>query len=662
VSDGQTGTSNGAGPVGGEAPDATRRPRERIRLASAVVRFAGDSGDGMQLTGDRFTSQSAMAGNDIATLPDFPAEIRAPAGTLAGVSSFQLHFSDSDVHTPGDAPDVLVAMNPAALKKHLDALENAGTVILNVDAFTPRNLTKAGYEADPREDGTLTDYQVHEVRISELTLRALEPFIERGELNKKEAERSKNMLALGLVSWMFHRPIEGTEEWLRTKFRTRPEVAEANLTALHAGWYYGETTEAFRFTYEVKPAQLAPGRYRNITGNQALAYGLVAAADRSGLPLFYGSYPITPASDILHELARLKHFGVTTFQAEDEIAAMGSVVGAAFGGSLAVTASSGPGIALKAEAMGLGLVTELPMVVVDVQRGGPSTGLPTKTEQSDLLQVLFGRNGESPMPVVAAASPADCFDAAIEACRIAVTYRTPVVLLSDGYLANSAEPWRLPEVDDLPTFAPDFTTEPNGPDDTYLPYLRDHDTLARPWVVPGTPGLEHRLGGLEKADVTGHINYEAGNHHHMVELRRDKVEAVAASIPPLEVDDPSGAAEVLVVGWGSTEGPIHAACDQIRRGGRDVARVHLRHLNPLPQDLPALLRSYRAVVLPENNLGQLAMILRSRTLVDVQGYHHVSGQPFGSSELVEAIERLGFDRLDDDRAPATAGVAGEAGA
>jgi 2-oxoglutarate/2-oxoacid ferredoxin oxidoreductase subunit alpha len=616
--------------------------RERIRLASAVVRFAGDSGDGMQLTGDRFTSQSALAGNDIATLPDFPAEIRAPAGTLAGVSSFQLHFSDSDVHTPGDAPDVLVAMNPAALMKHLTAVKRGGTIILNIDAFTPRNLTKAGYDEDPREDGTLTDYQVHEARISELTLRALESFTEEGRLNKKEAERCKNMLALGLVSWMFHRPLTATEDWLQVKFGDAPDLAEANLTALHAGWNYGETTEAFRFTYEVKPARLAPGRYRNITGNQAVAYGLVAAAERSGLPLFYGSYPITPASDILHELAKLKHFGVTTFQAEDEIAAMGSVVGAAFGGALAVTASSGPGIALKAEAMGLGLVTELPMVVVDVMRGGPSTGLPTKTEQSDLLQVLFGRNGEAPLPVVAASSPADGFDAAIEACRIAITYRTPVVLLSDGYLANSAEPWRLPDVDDLPTIDPAFTTEPNGPDGTYLPYLRDPETLARPWVVPGTPGLEHRLGGLEKSDVTGHINYEAGNHHRMVELRRDKVTAVAAGLPPLEVDDPDGDADVLVVGWGSTSGPIHAACDLLRRQGRSVARVHLRHLNPLPNDLPDLLRSYRVVVCPENNLGQLTMLLRAATLVDVQGYHRVSGQPFGSDELAAAIEELAF--------------------
>lgn len=611
--------------------------RQRIRLASAVVRFAGDSGDGMQLTGDRFTTQSALAGNDIATLPDFPAEIRAPAGTLAGVSSFQLHFSDSDVHTPGDAPDVLVAMNPAALMKHLSALKGGGTLILNVDGFSERNLAKAGYEADPREDGTLTDYQVHEVRITELTLRALEPFVERGELNKKEAERCKNMLALGLVSWMFHRPIDGTEGWLRGKFADRPEVAEANVAALHAGWNYGDTTEAFRFTYEVRPAELAPGRYRNITGNQAVAYGLVAAADRSGLPLFYGSYPITPASDILHELAKLKHFGVTTFQAEDEIAAMGSVVGAAYGGSLAVTASSGPGVALKAEAMGLGLVTELPMVVVDVMRGGPSTGLPTKTEQSDLLQVMYGRNGEAPLPVVAAASPADCFDAAIEACRIAVTYRTPVVLLSDGYLANSAEPWRLPDVDDLPRFDPGFAEVPNGPDGTFLPYLRDPETLARPWAVPGTPGLEHRIGGLEKADGSGHISYEPDNHHRMVELRRDKVEAIAADLPALAVDDPGGDAETLVVGWGSTRGPIHAACEKLRAAGERVARVHLTHLNPLPRDLTEVLRRYRTVICAENNLGQLTLLLRSRTLVDVKGYHQVSGQPFGSSELVEAI-------------------------
>jgi 2-oxoglutarate/2-oxoacid ferredoxin oxidoreductase subunit alpha len=619
--------------------------RRTVQLSNAVVRFAGDSGDGMQLTGDRFTTQSALAGNDLATLPDFPAEIRAPAGTLAGVSSFQLHFSDQDIHTPGDAPDVLVAMNPAALMKHLEALKPGGTVILNTDAFTDRNLQKAGYEEDPRQDGSLTDYQVHEVRLTDLTLRALEGQIERGELNKKEAERCKNMLALGLVSWMFHRPIDETVDWLEDKFRSRPEVADANVAALKAGWNYGDTTEAFVFTYEVKAAKLPPGRYRNITGNQALAYGMIAASVRSGLPLFYGSYPITPASDILHELAKQKHFDVATFQAEDEIAAVGSTIGAAFGGALAATASSGPGIALKAEAMGLAMMVELPLLVVDVQRGGPSTGLPTKTEQSDLLQVLFGRNGEAPIPVVAASSPADCFDATIEACRIALTYRTPVVLLSDGYLANSAEPWRLPEVEDLPdlTTTVGFATEPNGEDGEFLPYKRDPETLARPWAVPGTPGLEHRVGGIEKAPDSGHISYDGANHHHNTEVRHERLERVAAGLPPLEVDDPSGSADVLVVGWGSTEGPIRAACHELRKQGRDVARAHLRHLAPLPQDLPDLLRSYRRVILPENNMGQLAMLLRAKTLVDVRPYNRVTGQPFSSSELVEVITALGFE-------------------
>ncbi|MEX0868826.1 MAG: 2-oxoacid:acceptor oxidoreductase subunit alpha, partial [Nitriliruptoraceae bacterium] len=560
--------------------------RATKQVSNAVVRFAGDSGDGMQLAGDRFTDQSALAGNDLATLPDFPAEIRAPAGTLAGVSSFQLHFSDKDIHTPGDAPDVLVAMNPAALMKHLGALKSGGTLVINIDAFSERNLQKAGYDADPREDGSLTDYQVHEVPITDLTLRALEEQIERGELNKKEAERCKNMFALGLVSWMYSRPIDETEAWLQEKFAKRPEIAGANVTVLHAGWNYGETTEAFTFNYEVKRAKLEPGRYRNINGNQALAYGLVAAAQRSGLPLFYGSYPITPASDILHELASLKHFGVATFQAEDEIAAVGSVIGAAFGGSLAVTASAGPGIALKTEAMGLGMMTELPMIVIDVQRGGPSTGLPTKTEQSDLLQVLFGRNGEAPIPVVAASSPADCFDTAIEAARIALTYRTPVVLLSDGYLGNSAEPWLLPKVDDLPDLSTAFALaeESNNDDGDFLPYLRDPQTLARPWAVPGTPGLEHRIGGIEKEDGTGHISYEPANHHRMTEVRHERIQRIADQLPALDVEDPSGSADVLVVGWGSTEGPIRAACQTLRERGRDVARVHLRHLAPLHND------------------------------------------------------------------------------
>ncbi len=618
--------------------------RATRQLSNAVVRFAGDSGDGMQLVGDRFTDQSALAGNDLATLPDFPAEIRAPAGTLAGVSSFQLHFSDEDIHTPGDAPDVLVAMNPAALMKHLGALKSGGSLILNIDAFTDRNLQKAGYVEDPREDGTLTDYQVHEVRITDLTLRSLEAHIERGELNKKEAERCKNMFALGLVSWMYSRPIDETEAWLNDKFGKRPEIASANIAALHAGWNYGETTEAFAFNYEVKRAKLAPGRYRNINGNQALAYGLVAAAQRAGLPLFYGSYPITPASDILHELARLKHFDVVTFQAEDEIAAIGSIIGASFGGSLAVTASSGPGIALKTEAMGLAMMTELPMIVVDVQRGGPSTGLPTKTEQSDLLQLLFGRNGEAPIPVIAASSPADCFNAALEAARIALTYRTPVALLSDGYLGNSAEPWKLPTVDDLPDLRSvfSFTDETNNPDGEFLPYLRDPETLARPWAIPGTPGLEHRIGGIEKEDGTGHISYEAANHHRMTEMRHERIQRIADQLPPLEVEDPSGSADVLVVGWGSTEGPIRAACQSLRGSGRDVARVHLRHLSPLHNDLDALLKKYRVVVCPENNMGQLSMLLRARTLVDIKGYNRVSGQPFSSAELVDTIERFGW--------------------
>ncbi|MCC5948571.1 MAG: 2-oxoacid:acceptor oxidoreductase subunit alpha [Nitriliruptoraceae bacterium] len=614
--------------------------RSRVTLSNAVVRFAGDSGDGMQLAGDQFTSQSAIAGNDLATLPDFPAEIRAPAGTLAGVSSFQLHFSDQDIHTPGDAPDVLVAMNPAALMKHFGALKPGGTLIVNVDAFSDRNLQKAGYESNPLEDDSLTDYQVHEVRITDLTLRALEGHVERGELNKKEAERCKNMLALGLVSWMFHRPIAETEEWLTTKFAKVPEVADANITALRAGRNYGETTEAFTYTYEVKPAKLAPGRYRNITGNQALAYGLVAAAERAGLELFYGSYPITPASDILHELAKLKHYGVATFQAEDEIAAIGSVIGAAFGGSLAVTASSGPGIALKTEAMGLAMVMELPLIVVNVQRGGPSTGLPTKTEQSDLLQVLHGRNGEAPIPTVAASSPSDCFHAAIEAARIALTYRTPVVLLSDGYLANSAEPWLLPDVADLPDLSTSFafTTEPNGPDGGFLPYLRDERTLARPWALPGTAGLEHRIGGLEKEDGSGHISYEPENHHAMTELRHERMQRIADQLPALEVDDPSGEAEVLLLGWGSTEGPIRAACHQLRERGTPVARVHLHHLNPLPNEVDELLRSYDTVICPENNMGQLSMLLRARTLVDVRPYTRVTGQPFSAAELVDAVD------------------------
>lgn len=615
--------------------------RANVQLTGAVIRFAGDSGDGMQLTGDRFTAESAFAGNDLSTLPDYPAEIRAPAGTLAGVSSFQLHFSQADIHTPGDAPDVLVAMNPAALQKHLGALKLGGTLIVNRDAFTSRNVTKAGYETDPLEDGSLVDYQLHQVPISDLTLTALAEDIEDGRLNKKDAERCKNMFALGLVSWMFSRPTASTEDWLSTKFANRPELADANLRTLRAGHAYGETTEAFVYTYEVPPASLKPGTYRNITGNQALAYGLIAAGVKSGLNVFYGSYPITPASDILHELSKQKHFGVRTFQAEDEIAAIGSAIGAAFGGALAVTGTSGPGIALKGEAMGLALATELPLVIINVQRGGPSTGLPTKTEQSDLLQAMYGRNGESPLPIIAPQSPSDCFYAAFEAVRIALTHRTPVILLSDGFLANSSEPWLMPDVSTLPDIDVNFSTKPNHPDG-FLPLLRDPKTLAKPWALPGTPGMQHRIGGLEKHEVTGNISYEPDNHMAMTLLRNAKVEIIGATLPPLDVDDPTGDADVLVIGWGSTYGPIRGAVRQVRDDGGTVARVHLRHVSPLPNDLGEILTRYRTVIMPENNMGQMRMMVRARYLVDVIGYNRVTGQPFLAAELVDVIrEHLG---------------------
>ncbi len=629
---------------------STGEPHRPVELHDAVIRFAGDSGDGMQLTGDRFTTEAGLAGNDLVTFPDYPAEIRAPAGTQAGVSSFQLHFSDHDIHTAGDAPDVLVAMNPAALLKHIGALKPGGTVIVNVDEFDERALQKAGAMTNPLEDGSLVDFRVQEVGLTSLTLRTLEAEIADGDMTRKEAERCKNMLALGLVSWMFSRPMDATEEWLREKFAKRPVLAEANVKVLRAGRNYGETTEAFAFTYEVPAAQLPPGRYRTISGNQALAYGLVAAAQRAGLPLFAGAYPITPASDILHELAKLKHFDVTTFQAEDEIAAIASAIGAAFGGSLAVTASSGPGIALKTEAIGLAAIYELPLVVVDVQRGGPSTGLPTKTEQSDLLQAVVGRNGEAPVPVVAVKSPGDAFDAAIEACRIALTYRTPVMLLSDGYTANSAEPWRIPDVDGLPDLSTAFAfaTERNDAD-RFLPYLRDPGTLARPWAVPGTPGLEHRLGGLEKAPDTGAISYDGANHHAQTVLRHERITRIGAQLPPLDVDDPTGDADVLVVGWGSTDGPIRAAVHTLRGNGRRVAHVQLTHLAPIHPDLEEVMRRHRVVICPENNMGQLALLLRARTLIDVKAYDRVTGAPFLSSELVDVIERLGGDALEGER-------------
>ena len=616
--------------------------RERVRLHDAVIRFAGDSGDGMQLTGDRFTTESGLAGNDLVTFPDYPAEIRAPAGTVAGVSSFQLHFSDHTIHTAGDAPDMLVAMNPAALMKHMGDLKPGGTLILNSDEFDERSLAKAGAVTDPRDDGSLVDFTVHEVGLTSLTLRALEDDVASGAITKKDAARCKNMLALGLVSFMFSRPTTGTEAWLREKFASKPALADANVKALRAGFNFGDTTEAFTFTYEVGRAELPPGRYRTISGNQASAYGLVAAAQRAGLPLFLGSYPITPASDILHELAKLKHFGVTTFQAEDEIAAMGSAIGAAFGGALAVTTSSGPGIALKTEGIGLATMYELPVLIINVQRGGPSTGLPTKTEQSDLLQALFSRNGEAPIPVVAAKSPGDAFDTMFEAARIALTHRTPVMILTDGYLANSAEPWRIPDVDALPDLSQafSFTTEPNGDDGEFLPFRRDPETLARPWALPGTKGLEHRLGGLEKAPDTGDLSYDGANHHAMTVLRHERIARIGALLPPLEVDDPGGDADVLVIGWGSTDGPIRAACHTLREDGKRVAHVQLRHLSPIHPELEGVMRRYGTVILPENNMGQLAMLLRARTLIDVKAYNRVTGAPFLSSELVEAITRI----------------------
>jgi 2-oxoglutarate ferredoxin oxidoreductase subunit alpha len=609
-------------------------------LDHVIIRFAGDSGDGMQLTGDRFTQETAVFGNDLSTLPNFPAEIRAPAGTLPGVSSFQLHFADHDILTPGDAPDVLVAMNPAALKANLKDLPRGADLIVNTDEFTKRNLSKVGYDKSPLEDGSLEAYSLHAVPLTSLTVKALEDL----DLSRKDAERAKNMFALGLLSWLYGRPSEGTLSFLEQKFGKKPEIYKANVTAFQAGWNYGETTEDFSVRYEVKPASIAPGKYRNITGNTALAYGLIAAGQLSKLPLFLGSYPITPASDVLHELAKHKKFGVRTFQAEDEIAAVGSALGAAFGGSLSITTTSGPGMALKAETVGLAVSVELPLIVVDVQRSGPSTGMPTKTEQADLLMALHGRNGESPVPVVAAASPSDCFHAAIEAARIAVTYRTPVILLSDGYLANGSEPWRIPEISSLPDLSAGFSfareSDQADSDAGFQPFRRDPVTLARPWAVPGTPGLEHRIGGIEKADGSGNISYDPDNHDLMVRTRQAKIDGIAASIPPLEVDDPDGDAKVLVLGWGSTYGSIGAAVRRVRRAGQPVAQAHLRHLNPFPANLGEVLRRYDKVLVPEINLGQLALLLRGKFLVDVISYNRVRGLPFRAAELAEAIEEV----------------------
>ncbi|MER5434209.1 2-oxoacid:acceptor oxidoreductase subunit alpha [Streptomyces sp. NPDC002588] len=640
---GETGPAEQAdGTVVGEQRQSGAAAKDVRRLDRVIIRFAGDSGDGMQLTGDRFTSETASFGNDLSTLPNFPAEIRAPAGTLPGVSSFQLHFADHDILTPGDAPNVLVAMNPAALKANIGDVPRGAEIIVNTDEFTKRAMQKVGYAASPLEDGSLDGYQLHPVPLTTLTVEALKEF----DLTRKEAERSKNMFALGLLSWMYHRPTEGTEKFLRAKFAKKPEIAEANLAAFRAGWNFGETTEDFAVSYEVAPAAQAfpTGTYRNISGNLALAYGLISASRQADLPLFLGSYPITPASDILHELSRHKNFGVRTFQAEDEIAGIGAALGAAFGGSLAVTTTSGPGVALKSETIGLAVSLELPLLVVDIQRGGPSTGLPTKTEQADLLQAMYGRNGEAPVPIVAPRTPADCFDAALEAARIALTYRTPVMLLSDGYLANGSEPWRIPELDELPDLRVRFAQGPNHTladgTEVFWPYKRDPQTLARPWAIPGTPGLEHRIGGIEKEDGTGNISYAPANHDFMVRTRQAKIDGI--DVPDLEVDDPDRA-RTLVLGWGSTYGPITAAVRRLRTAGEPIAQAHLRHLNPFPRNLGTVLKAYDKVVIPEMNLGQLATLVRAKYLVDAHSYNQVNGMPFKAEQLAAALK----EAIDD---------------
>ncbi|WP_371644504.1 MULTISPECIES: 2-oxoacid:acceptor oxidoreductase subunit alpha [unclassified Streptomyces] len=636
--DGAEGAEGAEGAVVGEqrTPPAPSGKEVR-RLDRVIIRFAGDSGDGMQLTGDRFTSETASFGNDLSTLPNFPAEIRAPAGTLPGVSSFQLHFADHDILTPGDAPNVLVAMNPAALKANIGDVPRGAEIIINTDEFTKRPMAKVGYDTSPLEDGSLGAYNIHPVPLTTLTVEALKDF----GLSRKEAERSKNMFALGLLSWMYHRPTEGTENFLRQKFAKKPDIAEANVAAFRAGWNFGETTEDFAVSYEVAPATRAfpTGTYRNISGNLALSYGLIAASRQADLPLYLGSYPITPASDILHELSKHKNFGVRTFQAEDEIAGIGAALGAAFGGALGVTTTSGPGVALKSETIGLAVSLELPLLIVDIQRGGPSTGLPTKTEQADLLQAMYGRNGEAPVPVVAPRTPADCFDAALDAARIALTYRTPVFLLSDGYLANGSEPWRIPDVADLPDLKVQFASGPNQQladgTEVFWPYKRDPQTLARPWAVPGTPGLEHRIGGIEKQDGTGNISYDPANHDFMVRTRQAKIDGI--EVPDLEVDDPDRA-RTLVLGWGSTYGPITAAVRRLRNVGIPVAQAHLRHLNPFPRNLGEVLKRYDKVVVPEMNLGQLATLIRAKYLVDAQSYTQVNGMPFKAEQLSKVLK------------------------
>ncbi len=613
----------------GDGARSTTKP-QRHKLEKVVIRFAGDSGDGMQLTGDRFTSEAALFGNDLATQPSFPAEIRAPQGTLPGVSSFQIQIADFDILTAGDRPDVLVAMNPAALKANIEDLPRGGLLVVNSDEFTKRNLAKVGYEANPLENGELSDYVVQSVAMTSLTLGAVEAI----GTPKKDGQRAKNMFALGLLSWMYGRPIEASEKFIREKFAGKPGVAEANVLALKAGWNYGETTEAFGTTYEVSPAVLPPGEYRQISGNTALAYGIIVAGHLADTQVVLGSYPITPASDILHELSKHKNFNVITFQAEDEIAGIGAALGASYGGALGVTSTSGPGMSLKSETLGLAVMTELPLVVIDVQRGGPSTGLPTKTEQADLLQAMYGRNGECPVAVLAPCTPSDCFTIAIEAARIALTYRTPVVVLSDGAIANGSEPWLIPDLTSLAPIDRDITQHAaEGAE--FEPYARDPETLARQFAIPGTPGLEHRIGGLEKTNGSGDISYEPVNHDLMVRLRQAKIDGIP--VPDLHVDDPTGDAELLLIGWGSTYGPIREACRQARRKGTKVAHAHLRHLNPFPANLGEVLHSYPKVVTPEMNLGQLSLLLRGKYLVDVQPVTKVKGVAFLTDEVGRVI-------------------------
>jgi 2-oxoglutarate ferredoxin oxidoreductase subunit alpha len=606
------------------------------RLDDVVIRFAGDSGDGMQIAGDRFTDASAVFGNDLATLPNFPAEIRAPAGTIAGVSSFQVHISDHDIVTPGDAPNVLVAMNPAALKANLGEMPPGSTLLVNSDAFDERNLAKVGYEVSPLDDGSLSAYRVIQVPMTSLTLEACKDL----GVKPRDAERSKNFFAVGLISWMYTRPVEPTVEWIQQRYGSRQLVVDANIAAFKAGMHFGETAELFGPAYQIPPAELPPGRYRNVSGNPALAFGLLAAAQHANLPILYASYPITPASDILHELSNHKNFGVRTLQAEDEIAAVGVAIGAAFAGQLGVTATSGPGVDLKSEGLGLAVSLELPLLLIDVQRGGPSTGLPTKTEQSDLLLAMYGRHGEAPVPILAPRSPSHCFDVVFEAARIALKYRTPVIVLTDGYLANGAEPWRLPDLDALPDISVPFAEEPNH-DGAFWPYLRDPETLARPWAIPGTPGLMHRIGGLEKQEGTGDVNYEPGNHDHMVRTRAAKVAGIARDIPGVDLDR-EGGADLLVLGWGSTWGSISEAVRRLRAAGKSVDHAHLVHLNPFPADLGDVLGRYSKVLVPEMNLGQLSRLVRAEYLVDATSLTQVRGVPFTAAEIeAKILEMLG---------------------